>query len=1051
MKTRLALITSLLLMIFSCQEEILLPVPPPKEIEPTKTAAITTFERIEDWPGFVRDTEHVKIGPVAAKWSNMPATPQVTSDKISHDWSPFNHLRVWVYSAKAVPTAFMMIAASENPQSEGPDYYGFRIDLNYKGWKEHKFVLSNRGRPIGGARSPLGLNHIQKLTFTASGWDNTPNPEALVYIDGLRLTVEPAPQGPVTSDAEFLNALDLNRAGMEKVKAACQERDIEKAKAELLAYMRTRTEPKWYFDWRDRPTDISPVKGGSDGWDYYSKEIVIDWKGWKHFVLKKSDLGISRKPIGWHRINSIRFGATGFNHTPDPKTTLIFDEVKLTGPEPVTLGGFEREKDFELWPGLEPEEKIVKEGKKAGRWENMHLTTAAGISRMPHDWTKVEALEFWAHANDATGAKIQLILDSDQPDTKKVDETAMKHRITIFPQTYPTDFALGDDIDWRTNPRKPDDPDYTPEWTYCLNRFDMWGQLGNAYWATGDEKYAKEWMAQLVDWVKDEPVPYDAGCGSPSTWRTIECGIRTGRIWMDTYYRFLGSPSLSPEVHAIFLESILEHGRRLSIVEKKYADRTGNWVIIENSGLVTAAVMFPEFKESKGWLKQAFARLDQEFGRQVYPDGCQKELTTGYHQVCINCFRAATRIAEHNNVPIPPNYMKKLEKLYEYDLLVMMPDGRTPPLNDGGRGDVRRYLADAAEIFHRPDFEWAATNGARGKKPDHDSHAFPYGGQYVMRSGWEMDDRYLILDAGPFGIGHQHEDNLSIYAWAYGRVLVTEPGNYTYDRSKWRSHILSSFAHNTIIVDGEGQRRAGQKESFEVDKPLPNKWFTGKHLDFAAGKYDWGYGSKKDKSVSHERKVIFVKPGYWVVFDRLVGEGRHTFESLFHLDAENAAVDPKAKSVRTTEKDKANILLAPLASPDLIVTIVKGQEDPVQGWIPSEKRPIPTAIFKKDASCPATFAYVLYPYPSGADANVKVSPIPVTRDDKAPPADQAQAIKIEIAGRGTDFIYVSHIAPVPTQFGDYETDAEVACIRLDHEGRTTALEAIGGRILNRRP
>ncbi|NOZ20560.1 MAG: hypothetical protein GXP25_05660 [Planctomycetes bacterium] len=1032
----------------SCQEEVLLPIPPPKEIKPLETLPVTTFENIKEWPGFEKDTEHVKIGPVAAKWSNMVKTPGVSSDNIPHDWSKFNHLRVWVYSAKAVPTAFMIIARSENPKTKGPDYYGFRVGLNYQGWKEHKFLLSSRGKPRGGVRSPLGLDQIQQLTFTASGWDNTPRPEALVYIDGLRLTVEPEPQGPVTSDAEFFNALDLNRPGMEKVKEACKERDIEKAKSELLNYMRARTKPKWYFDWRDRPTDIRPVKGGSDGWDYYTKEIVIDWKGWRHFVLKKSDLGVARKPIGWNRINYVRFSATGFHHTPNPKTTLVFDDVKLTGPEPVTIGSFETEKDFELWSGLKPEEKIVKEGKGAGRWENMPLTTSVAIRRMPHDWSKVEALEFWVYANEATGAKIQLILDSDQPNTKRVDKTVMKHRITLISKTYPKDFPLGDDINWRTNPKKPDDPDYTPEWTYDLNRFGMWRRLGSAYWATGDEKYAKEWMAQLMDWVKDEPVPYDASCGRPSTWRTIECGIRMGGIWMETYYRFLGSPSLTPEVHTTFLKSILEHGRRLAIIEKKYSERSGNWVIIENSGLVTAAVMFPEFKESKQWLKQAFGRLDREFGRQVYPDGCQKELTTGYHQVCIRCFRAATQIAEHNHVPIPSDYMKKLEKLYEYDLWVMMPDGRTPPLNDGGRGSVRRYLADAAEIFHRADFEWAATNGARGTKPDHDSHAFPYGGQFVMRSGWGMDDRYLILDAGPFGIGHQHEDNLSIYAWAYGRVLLTEPGNYMYDRSKWRKFVLSTAAHNTL-VDGQGQHRRGLKETYAVEKPLPNKWFTGEQLDYATGKYDWGYGPKRDTSVAHERKVVFVKADYWVVFDRLVGKGKHTFESLFHLDAEDAAIDSKMKSVRTTERDRANILIVPLATKNLSVTIVKGRKDPVQGWIPSKKRPIPTAIYKKEASCPTTFAYVLYPYRGGTEAKVKVSSIPVRRDGKALPADQAQALKIEIHGKGTDILYLSHAAPAPTRFGDCETDAEVACVRLNAEGEVANSAIINGTLLKR--
>lgn len=1046
---RRLLLGSLLAWIVGCREEVVVPIPPSQEVQPLETLAVADFAKIENWPGFEKGTAHVKVGPVSAKWANMVKVPAVASERIPHDWSRFNCLRVWVYSTKAVPTAFMIIAESENPQSEGPDYYGFRVPMDYTGWKEHKFQLAARGKAIGGTRSPLGLNQIQTLRFTASGWENTPHPDALVYIDGLRLTREPEPQGPLTSDAEFFNSLDLNHAGMERVRAACKAGDPDKAKAELLAHMRERTMPRWYFDWRDRPADLQPAKGGSDGWDYYSTTLTVDWKGWKHFTLKKPDFTESRKPIGWNRINSITFNAGGWNHTPDPRLTLILDDVKLIGKETAEIGGFESEKDFELWSGLEPEDQIVKDGAGAGKWRNMNTNSRTSTQHIPHDWTSYDAMDFWAYANEPTGAKIQLVLDSDQPNTKAVDETVMKHLYTAFPQTYPKDFALGPDIDWRVNPRETNDPDYTPEWTYCLNRFDMWQKLGDAYWATGDEKYAKEWMAQLTDWVKDEPVPYESGCGSPSTWRTIECGIRMGRVWMESYYRFLGSPSLPPEVHTVFLKSVLEHGRRLSIVEREFADRTGNWVIIENSGLATAAILFPEFKESKGWLAQAFARLDQEFGRQVYPDGCQKELTTGYHQVCIHCFREAMRIAEHNNVPIPPAYLKKLEKLYEYLLFVMMPDGTTPPLNDGTHGSVRGRLAEAAKLYGRADFEWAATAGARGAKPDHDSHAFEYGGQYVMRSGWDPDDRYLLLDAGPFGIGHQHEDNLSIYIYAYGRTLLTEPGNYTYDRSKWRKHILSSFAHNTIVVDGNGQARQGQKESYEVDKPLPNKWSTGTRLDYAAGMYDWGYGDKRDKSVAHERKVLFVKPDYWVVADRLAGTGKHTFESLFHLDAENAVLDPQMKSARTMEKDRANILLVPLLTEDLSARIVKGQEDPVQGWLPSEKRPIPTVIYSKNTPCPATFEVLLFPYPKGQEAGVKVSAIPVQRDGKLLPSHEAVAMKIETAGKGADIVYLSHAAPALSRFGEYETDAEVACVRLAQDGSVASSALVNGKTLKR--
>jgi len=1008
----------------------------PKDVP---TLSVADFGKIEDWPGFTKDTEHVKLGVASAKWTRMDKTPHVSSKAIPHDWSKFNHLKLWVYSERAVDTAFMIIASSENPETKGPDYYGFRIPLDFAGWKEFDFVLRRKKRVMQGARSPLGMDRIQSLTFTASGWGNTPDPRATVYINGLRLTLEPLPTGPLTTDAEFFGSLDPSVEGMSKVTAAYRSGDVAAANRELLNHMRSRKKPKWFFDWRDRPKELLPATGGSNSWDYYSHRIKVDWSGWKHFSLKKSDFTPTRKPIGWGRINYISFSASGWGLEPDPGLVLCLDDVKLVGKETKQLATFEDESDFERWSGLKPTKEIAKAGDASGKWEFMQINPRVMCRRIPHDWSHYDSLDFWLYSSSACDAGIQLVLDSDVPDMSRVDDTIMKH---IYGGTF-----LGKKIDWEMNPVDPKLPEYTPEWTYGLNRFAFWRTLGEAYWATGDEKYAREWVAQMTSWIHDEPVPYEAGPGRPCTWRTIECGIRTAGSWMDAYFYFLGSPSFTSEAHTMFLKSMREHAIRLAKILVRYPERTGNWLTMECNGLAHVAIMFPEFKESREWLKLAFDRLDLEMDRQIYPDGCQIELTTGYHCVCIHNFLGAARIAKLNGVAVPGDYMKKLELLYHYLLYVMMPDGTTPPLNDGNRVNARRYLAQAAELYGRKDFEWAGSNGVRGTPPDHTSHAFRYGGQFVMRSGWQPDDLYLLLDAGPFGAGHQHEDCLSVYVYGLGRVLVTEPGNYRYDHSKWRRHVLSTEAHNTILVDGQGQHRRGLKETYIVEEPLPNEWSTSDSLDYAAGTYRWGYGEKRDKSVTHTRHVVFVKPDYWVVYDVLDGKGRHRLESLYHLDADEAVVDPGTKSVRTVCPGKANLLLLPLAAGDLSVKIVKGQEDPVQGWIPSRKRPIPTAIYRRETECPATFVHVLYPYKQPEPPVVEMRSLPAKRDGKELKDYQALVVEVKRDDSRRDIVMISHAGAGRTRFGDYVTDAAVALVRLK-ESKVSTAAVVNGTFLN---
>jgi len=45
----------------------------------------------------------------------------------------------------------------------------------------------------------------------------------------------------------------------------------------------------------------------------------------------------------------------------------------------------------------------------------------------------------------------------------------------------------------------------------------------------------------------------------------------------------------------------------------------------------------------------------------------------------------------------------------------------------------------------------------------------------------------MIIDAGPYGTAHQHEDKLNFELYAYGNHLVVDPGTYRYNEdSPWR-------------------------------------------------------------------------------------------------------------------------------------------------------------------------------------------------------------------------------------------------------------------------
>ncbi len=820
------------------------------------------FDSVDAWQGLELSEDLAHSGNTSALWRDHPNNSNASSAEIPHDWSAWNAFTFWVHNEREVDTAFMCIISSENPESEGADYWSVKVRLSFTGWKQFGLMLT----PGGGARSPRGLDQIDSIRFTAGGWDNTPNPEAVVHIDQLELRNDIGGEGPLLSDEEFFSLLREDIEGLAPTREAAAAGDYALAKQHLLEFYRGRDWPTWTMD--------------ASEFDQHRQE--------------------------------------GYN-------TARADYV-LT-----------------------------------------HMFNRFGRE---------------AH--------------------------------------------VGDDIDWRFNGFDTDEPAYTREWTYQLNRFENWRILGRAWWATGDPKYAEEFVAQMLDWVRDNPAPVLGSPNQAPTWRTIEQGIRAAGSWMDAYYYFLFAPQMTPEAHCTFLKSWVEHARTLTRMTVEHPEHKGNWVTMECNGLAHIGCLFPEFSEAEYWREVAYARMLEELDRQVYPDGAQMELASGYHQVSLGNFMRATQPAVRNGFEVPGEYLDRLKRMYEYDLNAMIPGGYLPPLNDSGLTNVKRHLEQAYETWNDPRFLWATTGGAEGQAPDFTSSFFPWAGQAVMRSGWELDARYLMFEVGPFGLGHQHEDKLGLWLWGWGKPLLTEAGTYSYDRSKWRRFALDTPSHNTVLVDGLSQRRRGLRETYLAEEAQEGVWATGELFDWCTGRYETGYGDDR-MACTHERTVIYLRPDAYVVIDRLLGaEGDHLYEALFNLDAADATVAADGLTVSSTDAGEPNLTLMPLATEGLSLRIAKGQEEPLLGWIPREKhRPIPCAVYSKTGPTPQALVTLMLPHPT--------EEVPAVEAELLEQTDEMLAIRItrEV---GEETVLYAFDAPMAMEAGGVATNARLAVVRRGPDG-----------------
>lgn len=652
------------------------------------------------------------------------------------------------------------------------------------------------------------------------------------------------------------------------------------------------------------------------------------------------------------------------------------------------------------------------EGAKKALLKHYQRRTKPGWPDIPDSLPDLR-LSVWALNEEELITQANLILD---------------HRFNLFGMP---EVIFDDKIDWHYHPMP------NPQWTRTLNRHSWWPLLAWAYGYTGDERYAAEFVSQMLHWVKNNSPPRSKN-ESSLTWRLMEVGMRMYLSWIPAFGMFYHSPSFTAEAKLVMLRSIYDHGQFLSLYRSK-----NNHLLAESNGLAYTAVYFPEFEAAGRWQQIGLTRLDTALGEQINQDGSHIEMSVGYQGYVIDKFQRTYNLLHANELSLPDRDLAAwLKKMYRVMAYVIRPDGTLPQINDGVVGDREsglRVISRAGQLFDCQDLIFIGAGGRQGTPPPDTSVSFEDAGLYVMRSDWTGGARYLLFDAGPYGGFHGHEDKLSIELYAYGQPYIIDSGSYTYyPDDPFRLYFVGSQGHSTVLVDGHSQVRRWKKEHRRPKTASGNyaTWVSQPDFDYVASSYEEGYAPfalKKPEAapviddVTHTRRILFVKPDYWVMVDELRAAQPHTYQLLFQT-APDIRVELGAEhtAILSGKSGSGPLCLMPADPEKVKVNSITGSENPIQGWYSEsfeQKTPATTIIYEYQAAASTVLITLIYPKPgSNLEDEVAIYPLAVS-------GGEGVACQV-VTENGRDY-FMFGLDNNLKQFGPHQSRARLAGIRTD--------------------
>lgn len=468
------------------------------------------------------------------------------------------------------------------------------------------------------------------------------------------------------------------------------------------------------------------------------------------------------------------------------------------------------------------------------------------------------------------------------------------------------------EIDWSHIPG--DDP----EWLYAMNRHTSFLNLAKAWQYTGDGRFAKKAAVLISDWIDRVKLTEES---KGNTWRSLEAGLRCEN-WIRSIQLLKDSNVLTESVLDKLEKSMEEHGEYLQETSFDF-HRLSNWGVLQDHGLFLLGL----YLGREDYVQIAAKRLDKGIQMQIMGDGTQWEQSPMYHCEVLHGVLDTIHIAKRNGILLPERLLVNGHKMCKALAAWVKPDGKLFCQSDSDDTLARDLLAQGALLFADGELKAAARGELLEENiwdfgeevlmlydeiaeiiPEEASTVLADSGNYILRGDHSEDAAYLHMHCGCLGSGHGHGDLLHIDAGMYGEDILIDSGRYTYVNTELRRKLKEPGAHNTTRVDGQDFSVCLDSWGYgKLAVPIKGEYRLTNRADYISGLH-MGYFYLPD-NVLTERRIIFIKPDIFLIFDQFYAKGEHAYEQNFHFGDGKLAKEDGNSYLWQGEKASARLMV----------------------------------------------------------------------------------------------------------------------------------------------